>query len=75
MKHEYKMVWVKATGHGILSRTPTEGSIERELRQQSSSGWRLVQVLTLGLLIRKTWLVLERPVDAPKRSDESRQTN
>jgi|APSaa5957512622_1039677.scaffolds.fasta_scaffold12325_6 hypothetical protein len=63
MKYEYKMTRVKATGPGLFSRTPTEGNIERELRQQSSAGWRLVQVLTVGLLFRKTWLVLERSVD------------
>jgi hypothetical protein len=61
VNYEYKMVAVKATGPGILTRTPTEGNVERELRQHAAAGWRLVQVLTLGLLFRKTWLVLERP--------------
>lgn len=65
MKYEYKMVQIKATGPGLLSRTPTEGNIERPLRQQSAAGWRLVQVLIAGLLFRKTWLVLERPEDGP----------
>jgi hypothetical protein len=64
MKTEYKLVPVKATATGLITRTPTPGSIERELRQQSSAGWRLVQVLTLGLLFRKTWLVLERNADS-----------
>ena len=63
MKYEYKTVSVKATGHGILNRIPTAGNVERELRQHTSVGWRLVQVLTLGLFIRRTWLVLEREVD------------
>jgi hypothetical protein len=63
MKTEYKLVRVKATGAGLFTRTPTPGSIERELRQQSSEGWRLIQVLTLGVLFRKSWLVLERSVD------------
>jgi len=63
MKHEYKLTPVKATGPGLFSRTPTPGSIERELRSQSSGGWRLVQVLILGILFRKTWLVLERSAD------------
>jgi hypothetical protein len=64
MKTEYKLVPVKATGPGLITRTPTPGNIERELRQQSSAGWRLVQVLTLGLLFRKTWLVLERSAES-----------
>ena len=67
MKTEYKLVPVKATGPGLITRTPTPSSIERELRQQSSAGWRLVQVLTLGLLFRKTWLVLERNADSTNK--------
>jgi hypothetical protein len=64
METEYKLVRVHATGHGFITPTPTPGSIERALRQHSSAGWRLVQVLTLGLLFRKTWLVLERNADS-----------
>lgn len=64
MKTEYKLVRVHATGHGLFTPTPTPDDIERKLRQQSSEGWRLVQVLTLGLLFRKTWLVLERDADS-----------
>ena len=65
MKIEYRMVPVKATGSGLVTRTPTPGNIEREIRQQAIGGWRLVQVLMLGILFRKTWLVLERNVDEP----------
>lgn len=67
MKYEYKTVPVKATGPGILNRIPTSGNIERELRRHTSTGWRLVQVLTLGLFFRRTWLVLERRVDDSTR--------
>ena len=54
------MVLIHATGRGIITRTPTRSDIQNELRIHSEAGWRLVQILTLGVLYRKTRLVLER---------------
>lgn len=65
MKRRYKLVRVKATGFGLFTRTPTRDDIEYELRQQNLAAWDLVQVLTTGLLFRKTWLVLERSEGEP----------
>ncbi len=63
MDPEYKLVRVRASGAGFLSRTPTEMNIEAALRTNCLCGWRLVQIFTAGILIRKTWLILKRNKD------------
>jgi len=63
MKHEYKVTRLRATGLGLFSPTPTQDNIECAVRENTVEGWRLIQVLITGLLYRKTWLVLERPIN------------
>ncbi len=70
MKYKYKIVPIRARGSGLFTRTPTEGDIQRELGLYVYAGWRLVQVLTLGLLIRQYWLVLEHAVDDTTRDEQ-----
>jgi len=74
MRFEYTMAPVKATGPGIVTRTPTPMDLERQLRPLARDGWRLVQVLTLGLLFRQTWLVLERPLDEYPSTGDGTET-
>ena len=70
MKAEYKLVLINPSGLGFITRTPTQADIESELRSQTSRGWKLIQVLTLGLFYRKTWLVLGRDSNEAMSSEE-----
>jgi hypothetical protein len=71
MKTEYKLALISnPSGFGLITRTPTEANIETELRRHTTHGWRLIQVLTLGLLYRRTWLVLVRDSAEAMSSDE-----
>ena len=60
MTKEFKLVQVEASGFGFLVPTPTPERIQRDIERCATDGWEVMQVLTLGLLIRRTFLVLSR---------------